>query len=155
MQIFYCCPVNCEGDVQVFVCFGVNCVLLLQLYKQTDSVWSKMSKYKNAFLQKHKKLLHKKTPERSRIQNDKMNEELPKPSTTAPPAGRSVTHGPGPRASMATVSQHTMKITKITKTQLSDQFLCCKNQNLQMCVLSRQHEADLPPRVSSMLTPKH
>lgn len=62
--------------------------------------------------------------------------KLPKPSTTAPPSGRSVKQGPWPRVSMANVSQHTMKITK--NTALWPVPLLAKTKTCKSVFLSRQ-----------------
>lgn len=114
------------------LCF--TCAALL--HKQTASVFdAKLQNLKmHFFVQKHKKLLHKKTPDRSRIQNDKMNGNYLNHPQQRPlqAAVWNGAHGLGLAWLMLANTQW-----KSQKTQHSDQFLCLqkpKPVNLRLWV---------------------
>lgn len=106
-------------------------------HKLFDLYWSKTSKSKNAFpWSKHKKPLHKKTPDRSRIQNDKMNwNYLNHPQQR--PLQAAVWNGALGLGLAWLMLANTQ--WKSQKTQHSDQFLCLqKPKPANIRFLSRQ-----------------
>lgn len=88
------------------------CFTCADLLQKLLLYWHETPKSKNVFpWSKTQKLLHKKDTWQEQDSKWQNEWKLPKPSTTAPPSGRSVKRGSWP---LANVSQHTTKITKIT-----------------------------------------